>query len=192
MTEIKTLLLIATQLPNEAYILLCITFVIVIVTWWGKQRHLLSVLEAHQELKRLKKKRCPKEQMIHLRKVDPFVFEEMIMTAIKRRGHKIRRNKRYTGDGGIDGRCRIKGRDYLIQAKRYKNHINPQHVEAFLVICRSQKQRGLFVHTGKTGRKSWSLSQTKDLEIISGTRLLNLLLNQPNENPDHVSDHKSK
>lgn len=74
------------------------------------------------------------------------------------------RNKRYTGDGGIDGRCNINGSDYLIQSKRYKSHINPA-----------------FVHTGKTGAKSKQIAQDENLEMISGQRLLNLLLNQPKE-----------
>ena len=63
------------------------------------------------------------------------IFEEMILTALKKRGHKIIRNKKYTGDGGLDGQITMNGVEYLIQAKRYKNHINAAHVREFALIC---------------------------------------------------------
>jgi restriction system protein len=78
--------------------------------------------------------------------------------------------KKYTGDGGIDGRCKINGVDYLIQAKRYKAHI-----QEFAQICNKRQKKGLFVHTGKTGKKSKSVIQNSNLTLISGNRLLDLL-----------------
>ncbi len=176
--DLKPLLHVAEHLPPESLWVLLVAIVLLFAGWWGKKRHLLCTLEAHQELKRIRNKPAD-HQMTHLRQVNPFVFEEMILTAIKRQGHKIQRNKRYTGDGGIDGRCTINGQDFLIQAKRYKAHINPQHVIEFAGICKRQNKRGLFVHTGKTGAKSKSVAQNTNLEMISGQRLLNLLLNQP-------------
>jgi len=144
---------------------------------WGKKRHLLCTLEASQQLKRLKRINTPEKQLSHLRGVNPFVFEEMILTAIKKDGHKIKRNKKYTGDGGIDGQAQIKNVDYLIQAKRYKKHINAAHVQEFAIICQKQSKRGLFVHTGKTGAKSHQIAKKYNLEIISGNKLLNMLNN---------------
>ncbi len=99
----------------------------------------------------------------------------MILTALKRKGHKIIRNKRYTGDGGIDGQVFMKGVHYLIQAKRYKGHINPAHVIAFAAICKRRNKRGLFVHTGKTGKKSKQVVSNTKMVMISGTKLLDLL-----------------
>lgn len=176
--DLKPLLQVIETLPPEWWWFLLATTILLFAGWWEKKRHLLCTLEAHQELKRIRG-RPADHQITHLRGVDPFVFEEMILTAIKRHGHKIQRNKRYTGDGGIDGRCTINGQDFLVQAKRYKAHINPQHVVEFAAICKRQNKRGLFVHTGKTGAKSKSVAKSTNLEMISGQRLLNLLLNQP-------------
>ncbi len=178
MGELKKALSILEHVPPEIWPFILVALLLIAVGWWGKQRHLLCTLEAHQELKRLKGKPSD-HQIIHLRQVDPFVFEEMILTAIKRQGHKIQRNKRYTGDGGIDGRCTINGQSFLVQAKRYKAHIDPAHVIEFAGICKRQNKRGLFVHTGKTGAKSKSVAKNTNIEMISGQRLLNLLLNQP-------------
>lgn len=110
-----------------------------------------------------------------LRSTDPFVFEEMILLALKHAGHQVKHNKRYTGDGGIDGRCKINGKKYLIQAKRYRSYVNPKHIDDFDSLCTSNNSRGLFVHTGKTGNKSLK-KQYNSLTILSGQRMLDLLI----------------
>ena len=66
-----------------------------------------------------------------LRRLDPYVFEELLLTCCEDQGWEIERNFRYTNDGGIDGRILIYNKLYLIQAKRYKDYINPQHPIAF-------------------------------------------------------------
>jgi len=105
----------------------------------------------------------------------------MILTALKQRGYQIKRNKRYSGDGGIDGQVIIEGYCYLIQAKRYTSHINPAHVQSFARLCQRRGKRGLFVHTGKTGKKSYRIAQFSEIEMISGDRLLNMLINERRE-----------
>lgn len=111
----------------------------------------------------------------YLRKVDPFTFEEMILTALEREGHSITRNRRYTGDGGVDGRVVINDTKYLIQAKRYKSHISPKDVSDFVSLCARQKRSGLFVHTGKTGPASRKTAALYPIQIVSGSKLLCLL-----------------
>lgn len=166
------------SVPPEIYLLFFAVVFWLFAIQWGKKRHLLCQLEATQQLKRLKRLNTPQEQITHLRSVNPFVFEEMILTALKQRGYKIKRNKRYSGDGGIDGHVIIKNHSYLIQAKRYANHINPAHVQSFALLCKRQGKRGLFVHTGKTGKKSYQIVQFSEIEIISGDRLLNMLISE--------------
>ena len=103
----------------------------------------------------------------------------MILTALKKAGYRIRRNRRYTGDGGVDGQCWIDKEHYLIQAKRYSHHINAVDVKEFYQLCKSKGKKGLFIHTGKTGKASWR--QTKDVVfIVSGDRMLSLLGGQWN------------
>lgn len=115
------------------------------------------------------------QKINYLKKIDPFVFEEIILTAFKNKGFKIKRNKKYTGDGGIDGIVFYNNQKYLVQAKRYKNHINNQHVEEFSNLCLENKCKGYFVHTGKTGKKSNHIQQhSGHIKIISGSKLLNL------------------
>ncbi|WP_192840691.1 restriction endonuclease, partial [Enterobacter hormaechei] len=45
--------------------------------------------------------------MNYLRKIDPFVFEELLLEGFEAHGFRTIRNKRYTGDGGIDGQVII-------------------------------------------------------------------------------------
>lgn len=122
----------------------------------------------------------PGQQLTYLRKIDPFTFEELVLTAFQDRGLKVNRNPRYTGDGGIDGQIHIGGISVLIQAKRYSRAIRPAHVQEFALLCQAQHKRGVFVHTGRTGPMSRSvLSQYPGLTIISGDNLLALISGRP-------------
>lgn len=117
----------------------------------------------------------------YLRKIDPFVFEELLLNAFSNMGYKAIRNKRYTGDGGIDGKLvDKKGKLILVQAKRYKSYISKQHVVQFAVLVENNKKvdRGLFVHTGKTGGGVRELvAGTPGVTIISGGRLVDMIIN---------------
>lgn len=143
-------------------------------------RHFFS---KHSRYRRYAKREYHKIQKIesdalkfgHLRHLNPFVFEELIIYALKRKGWKAWHGRKYTGDGGIDGYAKYKGVKYYIQDKRYQNHINPQHVINFAQICERDSRHGLFIHTGKTGEKSWKMSSNCNIEIVSGHRLLRLI-----------------
>ena len=91
------------------------------------------------------------DTLASLRAVHPHEFEEVVLTALRARGHRIRRNERYTGDGGVDGQVWIRGRRFLIQAKRYAGGIRAAHIEEFARVCRRARARGLFVSTGRMG-----------------------------------------
>jgi len=173
--DLKALLYFIRDLPPEYHIFMVLAVLVWLVTKWDKNRHLLSRLEASQRLKQLRRTKTPENKITFLRGVNPFVFEEMILTALKRRGHKIIRNKKYTGDGGIDGQVTMNGVEYLIQAKRYKGHINPAHVREFALICYRRDKRALFVHTGRTGKQAAQIAHNAKMKMVSGDRLLNLL-----------------
>lgn len=143
-----------------------------------KQQHVYNRINAHRFLKTLKALETPQEQFYYLRGLDAFVFEEMIMTSLKRKGFIIVRNEGYTGDGGIDGRAYYNDQHYLVQAKRYRGHIKANDIDAFAKICDRRKGRGLFVHTGKTGETAKARAKEKKMEIVSGARLLALLLSE--------------
>lgn len=171
---LRKIFVLLCEAPPGLWWFVVLSGFLVFSVWWGRKKHWVYRLEAARHLSRLKGE-PPEHQMTLLRQVNPFVFEEIILTAIKRRGCKIVRNKRYTGDGGVDGRCYLNGKEYLIQAKCYSTHINPAHVKDFARICRYRKKRGLFIHTGRTGAKSKSIANAEGIEIISGERLLKML-----------------
>ncbi|MDC9612926.1 restriction endonuclease [Xenorhabdus khoisanae] len=115
-------------------------------------------------------------RMNYLRKINPYVFEELLLLAFKKQGFKIQRNKRYSGDGGLDGKVWIEGRCFLIQAKRYSQAINAQHVEEFGKLLNKMECEGFFIHTGRTGEKSvYQCRCYPEIHIISGQKLLDLL-----------------
>ena len=114
------------------------------------------------------------------RAMDPLAFEELLLEAFERRGHRVIRNCRYTGDGGVDGEVIIDGIRFLIQAKRYNDAIRPEHVWDFAQLCATRRQRGLFIHTGRTGGMSRAVVDgATGIQIVSGQKLLALLTGAP-------------
>lgn len=110
-----------------------------------------------------------------LRKADPFVFEELLLIAFKNKGVRAIRNHAYTGDGGIDGRIVLQDKRVIaIQAKRYQSHINPKHILDLKRTIKYKYDGGLFIHTGKTGGKSYE-NLSSNIKLISGERLIALL-----------------
>ncbi|BDA75865.1 hypothetical protein CAL7716_100310 (plasmid) [Calothrix sp. PCC 7716] len=110
----------------------------------------------------------------YLRKIEPFVFEEFLLTCFQRQGYKIVRGTRYTGDGGIDGKVYIDGRLYLIQAKRYSGGIKLAHLQEFGAVIKKNKcAGGYFIHTGKTGASCREFLATHPyVFLISGQTLI--------------------
>ena len=112
----------------------------------------------------------------YLRKIDPLMFEELILESFARTGFRVRRNRRYSGDGGIDGQVWLNGTWAPVQCKRYSAHINPAHVADFAVVLqRCRARAGLFIHTGRTGPASREGAASAGVTIISGRRLIALL-----------------
>ena len=114
----------------------------------------------------------------YLRKIDAFVFEELLLYSFQQNGAKIIRNKKYTGDGGIDGKVIDNMGNSLVQAKRYTNHINLQHVKDFTELINNDKwaNHGYFVHTGKTGKGVYDVLASSNVTLISGSKLLDLII----------------
>lgn len=118
-----------------------------------------------------------KKMLFHeLRIMDPLVFEEFILESLNGCGYGIRRNKKYSGDGGIDGLVNIDGDWIPIQCKRYRRYINNKHVSEFSEIVRSSNYKyGLFIHTGTTGTKSKLKIENSPVVLISGEILISLI-----------------
>lgn len=142
----------------------------------SERRHRRYRATAERIYTRLRQLSGDGQRMTYLRKINPYVFEELLLLAFERQGYSVQRNASYSGDGGLDGRVHINGECWLIQAKRYSRAIAPAHVRDFDALLTRMGQRGLFIHTGRTGQKSREVSQASPLlRIISGQRLLALL-----------------
>ena len=114
----------------------------------------------------------------YLRKIDPYVFEELILTCFNEQGYRIKRNESYSGDGGLDGRVYIQGNLYLVQAKRYKSFIHTNHVNEFAALIAKQDNviGGFFIHTGRTPSEAIrTLKSYSNVRLISGQKLVDLL-----------------
>ncbi len=121
-------------------------------------------------------KENPGQLFSYIRKIDAFVFEEVLLLALRYRGFKVIHNKRYTGDGGIDGIVIVDNKRYAIQAKRYSTHINSSHINDFKVaITKHRCAGGFFIHCGRSGAGLYTnLNDT--ITLISGKNLHKLLI----------------
>lgn len=120
----------------------------------------------------------PGSIIAYIRKMHPHAVEEFVLGAAERAGHRVVRNERYVGDGGVDGRIEVSGVMHLVQTKRYSSAIRPEHVRSFSEICRRRRMPGLFVHFGRTGPLSRELCDPS-VTIISGRRLVDLIGGKP-------------
>lgn len=140
------------------------------------RRHRRYRKTAQRVLGRLPQLSSDGARLSYLRKINPYVFEELLLLALEKQGLEVIRNRSYSGDGGLDGQVFINGERWLIQAKRYSRSISPQHIQAFGKLLAREGCGGFFIHTGRTGHMSRTLcSASPRLLIISGQRLLDLL-----------------
>lgn len=129
-----------------------------------------------------KDKFSPSQRFGYIRKIDHFLWEEVLMSCFEERGYKILRTK-MTRDGGSDGFVTI-DKDYVvIQAKRYKGAISKRHVKELAVLVNTNKKydKGLFIHTGKTTApvKEMVKNSTNFALISGGDDLLDFLDGKP-------------
>jgi restriction system protein len=149
-----------------------------------KYKHKYRIKKSHDVRKKLleisKSKFFYPKIIVYLKKIDPYVFEELIMSAIEESNIRVYRNTSYSNDGGIDGAFKCSYGKFFIQCKRYQNHINAKHVIKFASIVNMEKVKGgIFVHTGKTGALSKHLVKNNpDIVFISGEKLVDLILNK--------------
>lgn len=116
--------------------------------------------------------------LCYLREVDPLVFEEVVMSALEDAGFLVLRNRSYSGDGGIDGAFWSPQLGwYAVQVKRYRAHIDRQHVRDFSNAIRQRGfDGGLFVHTGRSGAGVYPVLAEVGMGLLSGQRLVELVL----------------
>lgn len=143
--------------------------------WWrllGRLRHQRNIRTARRVLARLARLDSEAAVLAYLRKIDPLVFEELTLTLFENDGCVVRRNTRYSGDGGQDGQVRLPQGLFAIQCKRYRAHIDPAHVEDFARLVEREKfAGGIFAHTGRTGGESYRRMGGRRIVLLSGADL---------------------
>lgn len=147
----------------------------------GKQRNHLykirSAERAYDKLQSFTGEYRSGQIITYLRKINAYAFEELVLTALEQKGYTVNRSDSYSGDGGCDGHCYLNGKQYLLQMKRYSNTVSAKHLMDFkLLIENSGAQGGFFVHTGKTSSVQYANFKNSSLHIISGQRLIDLIL----------------
>ncbi|EJG8175300.1 restriction endonuclease [Escherichia coli] len=139
-------------------------------------RHRRKQQSARRVIKQIKKMPTFPKKICYLRKIDPFVFEELLLHAFEDVGFEIIRNPKYTGDGGIDGRFSVDGRRFLIQAKRYSSWVSTAHIEQLHKQAIQENCLAVFCHTGKTRKKTLDIYRSNNrLMVISGEALISLV-----------------
>lgn len=142
-----------------------------------KKSHTWRKKSAKKFLETIKNIEHTGQLITYLRKIDAFVLEEMVLSILESREDiNIERNSRYTGDGGIDGKFVLltnnTNKKGYIQVKRYSSYINNKDVEKFLIqIENNNIDVGLFIHTGKSGKKTYQYLGNK-VKLISGDKLM--------------------
>lgn len=122
----------------------------------------------------------------YLRQIDPYVFEELVLISLERKGYSVRTNRRYSGDGGVDGRARKDGTRYYIQCKCYTGYASLADVRAFIEKCRRDRRKGLFVNTGLTSAKALETAEESGtVSMVCDESLYNLIIYE--NHPETVS-----
>jgi restriction system protein len=138
----------------------------------GSRRHKRNIKKSHALIKLFSSFDHDGAALAYLRKIDPYVFEDLALSILEMRGVFVLRSKSYSGDGGLDGQFYWPGRGWhAVQCKRYGKAITPAHAKAFAALCARSFRGGLFVHTGRTGDSSQEALADPSLCILSGSDL---------------------
>lgn len=135
------------------------------------RRHRRYRKTAQRVLERLPQLPSDGARLSYLRKINPYVFEELLLLALEKQGLEVIRNRSYSGDGGLDGQVFINGERWLIQAKRYSRSISPQHIQAFGKLLAREGCGGfLFIPVGRGVKAStgWGVIRKYSLSAADG------------------------
>ncbi|MBO1996782.1 restriction endonuclease [Staphylococcus epidermidis] len=114
------------------------------------------------------------QKIAYLRKIDPFVFEELLLEGFERRGFEVIRNRRYTGDGGIDGRVKIDGQTWLIRPNAIATTA-VGHVRDFSDLLNATGARGFSAIPAKRAKAKSLIRGDSRMILVSGQKLLDLI-----------------
>lgn len=147
----------------------------------GLPSHRRRVSAARKAISRLASFEGDGQILSYLRKIDPLVFEELVLCLFERSGCLVLRNRSYSGDGGIDGRFWHPSTGWAaIQCKRHSRAIDPQSARKFALDCSSRKFRfGVFAHAGRSGPQFQAALESAGLLVLSGSHFGQAIRGEP-------------
>ncbi|PSU19829.1 hypothetical protein CTM97_18605 [Photobacterium phosphoreum] len=145
-------------------------------------KHKRNIEMADKVILRLAEIEYDGQRINYLKKINPYVFEEFVLTMFEVDGYKIKRSESYSGDGGYDGEVFRKpvssNRIFTTRMERIlvqSKHIKRDHVNGFILLCAKEKCPGYFVHCGKTPLELFHHALKHNVRIISGYALLRMI-----------------
>lgn len=144
--------------------------------YWTSPRHRWNIRQALKILSKIRMFEHDGQVVAYLKKIDPYVFEEMVVQLFKEAGFWIWLTPSYSGDGGLDGKAYHPSSGWcFIQSKRYGRAIRTQHVHAFVGLV--GKKRGCFVHSGTSTDAIRMQLKNSRVRMLSGSLLVSCIRN---------------
>lgn len=115
--------------------------------------------------------------LLQIRKINPYLFEEIIIHLFIRQNYKLVFKNQYSRDGGVDGKIKKWwGRKYIIQTKRHKGYLRMTDIDNFLLTMEKHKVKyGFFIHTGLVSNKI--IKQIpRNITLLYGKKLVKFVL----------------
>ncbi|MFD3539937.1 restriction endonuclease [Streptomyces sp. NPDC058662] len=111
--------------------------------------------------------------------MDPIAFENLVAELFRAMGMEAVTTQR-SGDGGVDVEALdpapIRGGRIVVQVKRYRNTVPPTAVrDLYGTVQDKGANKGVLVTTASFGPGSYTFANGKPLELVPGTRLVELL-----------------
>lgn len=139
--------------------------------YWMSRRHRRNIQKARSVLTKVRSFEHDGQVIAYLKKIDPYVFEEMVVQIFQQAGYLIWLTPSYSGDGGIDGKVYHPTLGWcLIQSKRYGKAIRTQHVHDFIGVV--GKKHGCFVHSGTSTDDIRAQLRGSRVRMLSGSYLV--------------------
>ncbi|GAB2856258.1 hypothetical protein GCM10027277_26080 [Pseudoduganella ginsengisoli] len=115
--------------------------------------------------------------LAYLRRIDPLLFEEVIMSALEDAGLFVLRSQHYGGDGGGDGVVWIPGRGWCsVLCNRFRGQVHAADVRAIAwALAKSGYDGGLLVHSCLCVTALHAQLDTARIALLGGDRLLRLI-----------------
>lgn len=139
---------------------------------YTKPRHKRYYKQAKNVLKKLSTIEHPGAKLNYLKKINPYVFEELVLLLFAKNGFAIWISKSYSADGGFDGKVFHPKIGWCpIQSKCYTQRIASSHVKEFANQCKKYPI-GFFVHTARSSDQLRLFVQKQPCAFISGSVLI--------------------